>query len=111
MSTARMERAELRTAQALYEAANRGVTKAQFESRAAEVARSLPVRDVLDELYDVQEQLQVAIRRGDAELIGRIVLAVRSNYAERVASDIYETRPQLPTAQQVAILQLAGASS
>ncbi len=85
-------------------------SEAQFSNRAAEVLRTLPARDVLDELYDVQDQLQIAIRRGDAELIGRIVLAVRSNYAERVASDLYETRPQLPTAQQVAILQLAGAS-
>lgn len=69
--------------------------------------RKVTVLDVLDQLCDAQDALDVAIRRADAHAIGRIVLAVRHAYAQRLADmEHFDRAMDRPGIEQVAAMAL-----
>lgn len=64
--------------------------------------------DLVDELIDAEAALMAAVEKNDPALIGRIVLAVRANYAEHLANhDSFNGALRLPGADVVAAKVLA----
>lgn len=72
-----------------------------------DAAMSITVPDLLSELHDAETALTVAITRGDAPLIGQIVLAVRHALANRVACRaLYRDPIKLPTTAEAAAMAM-----
>lgn len=85
-----------------------------FERATREQLRiGIPIEDLLtNEFPECADQLQAAILTGDAALIGKVVLAVRNAYAERLANHAeFGGSLKLPFAAAAASKVIAGARS
>lgn len=87
------------------------VSQAEREEAIKAQLATTTLVDLLDELCDCKDDLQAAIVRGDARLIGQIVLNVRKAFATRCAdSYLYGSgvAPGITTAQAAAMAVYGG---
>jgi hypothetical protein len=83
--------------------------QAQEEYEISEMLKKITISDVLDELTDAEDTLALAVKSNDAAAIGRIFLAVRAAYAERlVVREMYEKGVKMLTTPQVAAMAFYG---
>jgi hypothetical protein len=78
------------------------LTSLGWNTEVAKQLRTITASDVLDELTECEESLQKAIERADVQAIGRIVIAVRYAYAERLANQSLGTNYKVWSAEQAA---------
>lgn len=57
---------------------------AEFNPTLEDVANSITFEDMLEVLDDAKEAFSVALATGDAEMVGKAVLAARKAYIERI---------------------------
>lgn len=81
-------------------------SESRFQAATRQHLHSLDWSDVIDELADCDDAMNAAMAKGDAALIGRIVLAVRAAYAARLANRELGEPYLLPWAQEVAAREL-----
>lgn len=86
------------------------ITDSDLEEAVRAQRDSLTAADVADELVGCSEVLEVALRTGDAAMVGRIVLAVREAAALRQAWYRLVGEARGPSATQAASLAVLGGS-
>lgn len=81
--------------------------QAEYDAAYPTHLEAIEVSELLDELGEVEGELHCAIKKGDAECIGRIVLNVRVALASSRAAWSAEMKP-ICTVQQAAALAIFG---
>lgn len=87
-----------------------GVSASEFEYEKAQFDRSLEWRDMAEELDSADEQFMTAVKTNDAKLIGKLVLAVRDAYLDRLTARALELKPNPVYAEDAALSVLLAAS-